>query len=80
MNRIEIFVRLKEIFDDVFDEGYIINENTKAEDIDEWDSLAQITLIASIENEFDIKIPSNKISYMKSVESIINVIEETINA
>ena len=56
MSMDEIFETLNEIFRDVFDDDTIeVNENTTADDIDDWDSLEHINLIASVEQEFGIK-------------------------
>ena len=34
-----------------------INEDTKMEDLDEWDSLAQVMIIGELETRFGISIP-----------------------
>ena len=48
---------LEAIFRDVFDdEDILINVATTANDIDEWDSLAQIRLILQIEKHFSIPL------------------------
>ena len=51
MEREEVFNKLKEIFNDVFDRDIELNESTQAKDVDGWDSLTHITLIAQIEEE-----------------------------
>ena len=44
MKKNELLIRLQEIFRDVFDnEDIVISNDTVAEDIEEWDSLAQYT-------------------------------------
>ena len=49
MTKEEILKKLNEVFRDVFDDESIsVTEQTCADDIDDWDSLAQITLIAAI--------------------------------
>ena len=48
--------RLQEIFRDIFDdEELVITEDMSANDIEDWDSLAQINLIIAIEKEFKVK-------------------------
>ena len=77
MNREEIINKLQEIFEDIFDYNQELNEGVTISDIKEWDSLAHITLIASIEDEFAIKIPAEKIPTLKSVKEMIKVIKKS---
>ncbi len=45
----EIFERLNEVFQDVFDDESIkVNPKTTAKDIEDWDSLEHIRLIAAV--------------------------------
>ena len=56
MSREDIFERLNTVFRDVFDDDSIaLTETTGPDDIDGWDSLGHISLIAAIENEFGIR-------------------------
>ena len=57
----EVLKRLEIVFRDFFDDDSLtINENTVASDIDGWDSLEHITLMAVIEQEFKIKFDVSK--------------------
>ena len=77
MNRAEIIDRLNGIFRDIFDDQTItVNEETTSKDIDDWDSLTHITLIAEIEDAFDIKFPMRKVVSMKNVGEMIDYIQE----
>mgnify|MGYP002627347980 CR=1 FL=1 len=79
MSREEIYDRLKEIFEDVLDlEDVELKDETTAEDIEEWDSLAHITLIAEIEDEFEIKFPMKYVLSMKNVGEMVSIIEELL--
>ncbi|MDE6929933.1 MAG: acyl carrier protein, partial [Lachnospiraceae bacterium] len=56
MTRQEVFTRLDEVFQDVFDNEEIhVSDETTAEDIEDWDSLEHISLIVAVENAFGIK-------------------------
>ena len=56
MSREEVFERLNEVFRDVFDdETIVVGETTTANDIEDWDSLEHINLMAAVESEFGIK-------------------------
>ena len=68
MNKEEIFTRLNYIFRDIFDDNTIsVNENTTAADIEDWDSLTHISLIAAIEDEFEIRFDMKDVLKMKNV-------------
>lgn len=75
MNREEIFERLNNVFRDVFDDKSIeLTESTGPDDIDDWDSLAHISLIAAIENEFGIRFDIKTALHLKSAGEIADAI------
>lgn len=77
MDRNEIFRKLNEIFEDVLDldETPDLKNETTANDIEEWDSLAQVQLIVAIEKAFGIKFTAKEIMTWKNVGDMINSIE-----
>jgi acyl carrier protein len=71
--------RVKSVISKVFNVTYI-SDNLKINDIEEWDSLGQINLVLGLEEEFGIKIPTEKILNLSSVDKIVAYIEhETEN-
>ena len=77
MNINDIITRLNEVFRDVFDDTTIIvNEKTTSDDIEDWDSLAHINLVAAVENEFCLRFKMREVSSMKNVGDMINIISE----
>ena len=79
MNRDEIFDTLNEVFRDVFDDDSItVNEDTTAEDIADWDSLTHITLIASVEDEFDVKFDMKDVIRLKNVGEMADLINSLL--
>lgn len=49
MEKTEILVKVQDIFRDVLDnEEIVLNNDTSADDIEEWDSLSHIQLIVAI--------------------------------
>ena len=79
MNRTEILEKLNEVFHDVFDNNdIVVNEQTNANDIEEWDSLIHITLISAVEDEFDVSFDMKTVVSMKNVGDMIDAIEEQI--
>lgn len=76
MERKEIFEKLNEVFEDVLDldETPRLTDETSANDIEEWDSLAQIQLIVAIEKAFSIKFTSKEIMLWKNVGEMVDCI------
>ena len=79
MKRDEVFSGVQEIFRDIFDiEDLIINNQTNADEIEDWDSLNHILLVSSIEKEFKIKFALGELVEIKDVGSMINMMIEKI--
>ena len=77
MTREEAFERLTKVFWDVFDdEDITLNNETTADDIDDWDSFEHINLIVAVETEFSFKIPMGKVVTMKNVGEMVDIILE----
>ena len=75
MSKEEILKKLNTVFCDVFDDDTLtVTEQTTSDDIDEWDSLAYISLIAAIENEFGIRFDIRSALHMKSAGEIADAI------
>lgn len=79
MDREQIFETLNEVFRDVFDDDSItVGEDTTAEDIDGWDSLTHITLLATVEDEFDVKFDMKDVIKLKNVGEMVDLIMDRI--
>lgn len=77
MSREEIKAKLTEIFRDVFDnEDIELTDSTTADDIEEWDSLEHITLIAAVEKAFKMRFTMKEVSSMKNVGEMMTILEE----
>ncbi len=77
MTEQQIMQALTEIFREVFDdERIVISRNTTADDIEDWDSLEHINLIAAVENEFKIRFKMKEVSTMKNVGEMIDIIAQ----
>ena len=80
MNREEILAKVTEIIREVFDdESIIVTEKTVAGDVDGWNSLMHITLIGTIEDEFDIKFPMKDVVGMENVGQMLDLILEQLD-
>lgn len=77
MDRDKIIERLTEVFCDVFDnEDITITDSTTADDIEEWDSLEHISLIAAVEKTFKMRFTMKEVSGMKNVGEMIDILCE----
>lgn len=76
MERIEVYARLKDVFQDVFDREVELSDATTAADVQGWDSLNHITLIGTVEDEFDIKFSMKDVVHMKNVGELVDKIIE----
>ena len=77
MKREKILMQINEIFVDTLDNTEIvIDESTKATDVDEWDSLSHILLVVAIEKHFKIRFSSKEIQSWKDVGEMLNCIQE----
>ncbi len=75
MTREEVFENLNEVFQDVFDDDEItVNEQTTANDIEDWDSLEHINLVVAVEQKFGIKFNMGEVNTMKNVGEMVDII------
>ncbi len=73
----EIYERLNGVFRNVFDDDSItVNEDTTADDIEDWDSLNHITLVDAVESEFGVRFTMGEVSGMKNVGEMAKIIKE----
>lgn len=75
MSREEVFNKLNEVFRDVFDDEEInVTDETTADDIEDWDSLEHINLLAAVEQEFGMKFNMGQVVSMKNVGEMADII------
>ena len=75
MEETQVYERLTEIVRDVFDDdSIIISADTKAKDVDGWDSLSHIRLIVTIEKVFGMKFSTSEIGRLEKVSDLVALI------
>ena len=80
MSREDVFEKLIEIFKDVFDnEEMNLDDKTVLGEIDGWDSMIHVTLIATIEDEFNIKFEIKDAMNIKNVGQMADLILKGVN-
>ena len=76
----EILKGVQDIFIDVLeDDDIVLNYNTTADDIKEWDSLNNILLIVEIEKKFKLKFKLEEIYSFKNVGEMCDYIFNKVN-
>jgi acyl carrier protein len=76
----KVLKKVEEIFRDIFDdEDIIITEETTADDIEDWDSLAYINIIVALKEEFGIDFSMEEVSKYKSVGELVKAIKNKIS-
>ena len=72
----DIYERLNGVFREFFDDDEIeLEPDTTADDIEDWDSLNHITLMAAVEDEFGIRFTMGEVSGMKNVGEMVEIIK-----
>jgi acyl carrier protein len=75
MEKEEILQQLSLIFEQVLKRSDLkIDYNMSAEDIDEWDSLTNMTIISEIEKKWGVHFKLRDIVRMKNIGDMIDVI------
>lgn len=75
-----IYEKLNEVFQDVFDDdSIIVNADTTADDIEDWDSLEHINLVSAVEKEFGVKFTMAQVVGMKNVGEMVDVILNAVS-
>ena len=76
MSRNEILEQVTEIFREEFDDDSIVlTDDTVAGDVDGWDSLMHISLLAAVEDAFDFKFEMKDVVGMKNVGEMLDIIQ-----
>ena len=75
MTHEEIMEIVRRIFREVFDDDTLeVNDSTNSSDIEDWDSLEHISLIISMENEFNLKFDLKEVNKLANVGEMVDLI------
>ena len=72
----EVYEALHEIFADVFGRDVSLEASTSADDIEDWDSFAQLELVTAVESRFSILLDDRDAMRMTSVGDMVEAILE----
>lgn len=68
---IESFIEALELED-----GSVITETTKFKEIDEWDSLAALSTISMVDDEFGVTLTNKDLRAVETIQDLFDLIEE----
>jgi acyl carrier protein len=79
MDRNAIVLKLTDVFRKVFGDGnLVLKDDLTANDVENWDSLSHMLLIAEIENSFQIKFKLKELNKMRNVGDMIELINQKV--
>jgi len=81
MNTEEITNKVQDIFRVVFQAPELmIRPEMTANDVDKWDSLTHLTMIAKVEEVFGFRFKLKEMVKMKNVGDMLTIINEKMNS
>jgi len=75
MNQEEVLKTIQPLFNEVFErDDIVVTRETSAREVDEWDSLAQIDLVVSMEKKFGFKFSLDELIELQNVGDAVDLI------
>ena len=79
MERSDILKRVEEIFREELElDDLVLTDETTADDVEEWDSLSHVQLVAAMEEAFGIEFKSREILSWENIGDLIDSIEKML--
>ena len=79
MERSEILKRVEEIFrEELGQNNLVLTDETTADDVEGWDSLSHVQLVAVMEDAFGIEFSSREILSWDNVGDLIDSIQKKV--
>lgn len=80
MNQQEIMATQQEILRGVFGlPQLVITRETSAKDVDEWDSMTHLKVVAAIEKHFKVRFRLGELQALKNVGDMADLIERKLS-
>jgi len=77
MSKDEMFSRVADIVADVLDiDIEDVTEDFGHENCEDWDSIAQITILLSVEKEFGVKFDAKNLAHLNSMQNILDALQQ----
>jgi acyl carrier protein len=75
MTQTEILAKMQTVFDDVFLDDVKVTPELSANDVEEWDSLLQISLVLGVEKAFNVRFRVGEVESTKNLGEFANLIQ-----
>ncbi len=76
MNTDEIYAEVRTIIAEILDQPDLqISADTKADDVEGWDSFNHINIVVAVEAHFGVKINTAEIEELRNVGELVELIE-----
>jgi acyl carrier protein len=75
MTQTEILAKMQTVFDDVFLDDVKVTPELSANDVEEWDSLLQISLVLGVEKAFSVRFRVGEVEATKNLGEFANLIQ-----
>lgn len=79
MTQTEILARMQTVFDDVFLDDVKVTPELSANDVEEWDSLLQISLVLGVEKAFNVRFRVGEVEATKNLGQFADLIQRRMN-
>jgi acyl carrier protein len=79
MTQSEILAKMQTVFDDVFLDDVKVTPELSADDVEEWDSLLQISLVLGVEKAFNVRFRVGEVEGTKNLGEFADLIQRRMN-
>ncbi|RZU42461.1 acyl carrier protein [Edaphobacter modestus] len=79
MTQTEILGKMQTVFDDVFLDDVKVAPELSANDVEEWDSLLQISLVLGVEKAFNVRFRVGEVEATKNLGEFADLIQRRMN-
>jgi acyl carrier protein len=74
MQQSEVLEKLQGVFDSTFLQSVVVRPDLSARDVEEWDSLAHVSLILAVEEAFGVQFRVGEVEATKNVGELADLI------
>jgi len=79
LKRPQILQKLAEIVQDELDDDSLsLTEQMRASDVDGWDSIAHVRIVIGVEQAFNVRFSTVRITELKKVGDLVDLIQQSL--